>query len=118
MKMATKELFNNQKKLVTVYDFYNTIRSLVSSPIPDTAVIKNYSYNVFQETVPLSRNCKKARIDPPNCPCVEERSDLMPQFYIGHSEVPHTLDSNQGLFYNPRERKWQARLFPGKKETT
>ncbi len=90
-------LHSNQDKLVTGYDLYNTLRGFLQprdrygEPIPlkypgYASGIPDWSFNLLHDKVPLDRNCEDARIPIEFCPCIEERSDLMPYYYVGHSE--------------------------------
>lgn len=54
--------------------------SLIDAGIPP------WSYNLFQKTIPANRNCKDAKIPIQFCPFIDERKDMSPSFYVGHSE--------------------------------
>ncbi|KAL7552327.1 hypothetical protein ACHAWF_015555 [Thalassiosira exigua] len=113
---------SNQNRLVTGFDIYQSIRYLMSPslakqkneqrvPLFD-AGIPQWSYNLFQESIPLSRNCQEAKIPREFCPCTEERSDLAPSFYVGHSEQKK-YDLEPELKYDWKSEKFAARKLPG-----
>jgi hypothetical protein len=94
-------LYANQDKLVTGYDLYNTLRSITEphqegdggSINPDRSGIPDWSYDLLSKKVPQDRTCKDAKIPVEFCPCVEERKDLMPYFYVGHAEKLDQMES-------------------------
>jgi hypothetical protein len=110
--LSLQRLFYNQDKLVTGYDLYKTLRALVRRPGRSSSSLSKFSYNLLEEKVPPDRTCSDAKIPVSYCPCIEERDDLMPYFYICHTE--NTADQQNKLVYNPRERKFNAVSFPGK----
>ena len=61
--------------------------------------IPEWSYNLIDETVPLDRNCEDAKIPVEFCPCIEERSDLMPYYYVGHAEKLDEMEKTNFTFY-------------------
>ncbi len=91
-------LQSNQDKLITGYDIYNTIRGLMAprnSNGEEISIdeykghksgIPKWSYNLLRDKIPSDRTCKDAKIPNKFCPCVEERNDLMPYFYVGQAE--------------------------------
>ena len=98
-----ESLFSNQDKLVTGFDLYNTIRQLaipyskkkdstgryqkIKPKLPGyKSGIPNWSFDLLNEKVPTNRSCQDAKIPIEFCPCLEERKDLMPYFYVGHAE--------------------------------
>ena len=94
------ELFANQDKLVTGYDLYNTLRGMLQprdegtgDPIKlewikgHNSGIPDWSYDLLSQRVPRDRSCEEAKIPKNFCPCMEERTDLMPYFYVGHAEL-------------------------------
>jgi len=114
-------LYSNQIKLVTGYDLYNTLRKIVtpsnkedkhpesgySSGIPD------WSYDLLSERVPEDRNCADAKIPKSFCPCVEEREDLMPYYYVGHAEKLSEM-RKAGFTRRDRKKRYKPKMVPGK----
>lgn len=47
------------------------------------------------------------------CPCIDERSDLAPSFYIGHSQQEKKLLALPVLRYDWRSRRFAASKLPG-----
>lgn len=82
----------NQERLTTGFDIYNTLRFAMTpsdesaSPLLD-AGIPRWSFNLFKQEVPRSRTCFDAKIPLKFCPCVDERGDVAPSFYVGQSEM-------------------------------
>ena len=110
-----QNLYANQDKLVTGYDLYNTIRGIVRPHYKGGAgPVKGYdngipewSYNLLSDVVPDDRTCEEAKIPVDFCPCLEERTDLMPYFYVGHSEKLDEMRNSTQI---------QSGLFPGVKK--
>jgi hypothetical protein len=100
-----RNLFSNQNRLITGYDLYTTLRMLVVPHQRGTgepmklnlkgylAGIPDWSYDLLSQTVPEDRSCKEAKVPIEFCPCLEERNDLMPYFYVGQAEK--SLDGNK-----------------------
>ena len=81
----------NQERLTTGFDIYNTIRFAMapsdkSDFSPLDAGIPRWSFNLIKQEIPKSRTCSDAKVPIDFCPCVDERSDLAPSFYVGQSE--------------------------------
>ena len=87
---------SNQNNLVTGFDIYHSLRYLMSPLLTGgnyeqgsalfSAGIPPWSYNLFHHVIPQSRNCRDAKIPKEFCPCIIERRDMVPNFYIGYSE--------------------------------
>ena len=78
------------------------------------AGIPPWSYNLFQEKIPATRNCKEAKIPIQFCPCIDERKDMSPGFYVGYST--ETIKSRlpmPALNYDWRIRKFSGLKLPG-----
>jgi Protein of unknown function (DUF229) len=62
--------FENQLRMTTGFDLYNTIRSLLarSNGVRDEeGVPKIWSFDLLSEVVPLNRTCIDAKVDPKLC---------------------------------------------------
>jgi hypothetical protein len=122
-------LYSNQNKLVTGYDLYNTLRYLIAPHSKDGSVLKlknfkghdtgipDWSFNLLKDIVPHDRNCLDAMIPAEMCPCLEERSDLMPYFYVGKAEQ---LNKMEGLNFTQSSKtsKLDVLEVPGRKFTS
>ena len=106
--LSLRNLFTNQNKLVTGYDLYNTLRSLLTPKLKNGSnAIKNeknflngvpeWSLNLLKENVPDDRTCEDAKVPVEFCPCVEERNDLMPYYYVGHAEKLDEIENEELL---------------------
>merc|ERR1711862_1064633 len=113
--LSLDSLFTNQDKLVTGYDLYNTLRSIMTPRLKDGKhLIKHkkdyrngiptWSFNLLQEAVPNNRTCQDAKVPKEFCPCTEERTDLMPYFYVGQSEK--LSEMNDAKLYFDDKKKW------------
>lgn len=125
-------LFANQDKLVTGYDLYNTMRSIVTphtkggGPLKDskyTAGIPDFSYNLLTEEVPGDRSCEDARVPVEFCPCLEERTDvpIMPHFYVGHAGKQDQMENDVNFTTvplddgsSPARLLYEAIMVPGR----
>jgi len=121
------KLFANQDKLVTGYDLYNTLRGMLKprtkgngDPIKLDHIIghdsgiPDWSYDLFSQEVPHDRSCEEAKIPKKFCPCMEERTDLMPYFYVGHAE--HLSKMNRSNLTLRDDGKYEAIMVPGRKK--
>lgn len=86
--------FQNQHRMTTGFDLYNTIRSIVSrsngSMIDDDeGVPKRYSYDLLADEIPIHRTCEDAMVDPRLC-----RKAPIPREY----GVCNVLDPKQANF--------------------
>lgn len=88
-------LYSNQNKLVTGYDLYHTLRKLISPKFHDIKAnpgnirdsgIPDWSFDILSDPISNDRTCEDAKIPNAFCPCIEERNDFMPHFYVGHAE--------------------------------
>ena len=65
--LSIEHFSSNQDRLVTGFDIYNSIRYLMS---PDNnqkshmadAGVPSWSYNLFEQAIPLTRNCRDSKI--------------------------------------------------------
>lgn len=72
--LSVESLATNQDRLVTGFDIYNSMRSIMDpASMPQ---LPPWSYNLFRDKIPSGRNCIDARIPSEFCPCNEERVDL------------------------------------------
>jgi len=59
-------LASNQHRLITSYDMYSSFSSLLKMMYPQSANFKSadpsWSYNIFTDSIPASRNCEDARL--------------------------------------------------------
>jgi len=94
-KYLTVSLAENQKRLVTGFDLYHTLRRLMmplnsneddNSKISPLNGVPKWSYDLIRSTVPTSRSCSDARIPKRFCPCMNERQDLGNYFGVGFAE--------------------------------
>lgn len=121
-----EKLFANQDKLVTGYDLYNTLRGMIKprdkengDPIKlhhikgHDSGIPHWSYDLLSQRVPHDRTCEEAKIPHKFCPCIEERTDLMPYFYVGHAEDLSKMHSTN--FTLGDDGKYEAIKTPGRK---
>ena len=117
---------SNQNRLATGFDLYHSMRYLMSpslfgrerekSKLIFDAGIPPWSYNLLSQTIPRNRNCKEAKIPDGFCPCVGERSDIAPGFYVGHSEQMRSGKfSLTELWYEWNKKRFEARRLPGYK---
>ena len=116
--MSVNDLFINQDRLVTGYDLYNTMRNILDGSSTDSREsngIPKWSHNVIKETIPSGRSCIDAKIPSEFCPCLEERSDLMPYYYVGQSEKLRSIEKPE--FIEGRDVVLEPILLPGKKQT-
>lgn len=102
--LSIESLASNQDRLVTGFDIYNSMRSIMSQETTDLIGIPPWSYDLLQDIIPSERSCVDAKIPSEFCPCIMARSDMAPSFYIGHSEQPNKYHV-PGLIY---DRKSQA----------
>ncbi len=79
------------------------------------AGIPPWSFNIFRDSIPTSRNCTDAKIPIDFCPCTSGRIDLNPNFYVGHSEkkLPHPE-----LEYDLNSTKFKAKKSFGTSRST
>lgn len=66
-------LDRNARKLVTVYDLYETMLGLVKRPVPSSD--SKTAYNIFSEEIPADRTCERAQIDFEFCSCYQSLTD-------------------------------------------
>eukprot|EP00571_Detonula_confervacea_P000538 CAMPEP_0172318456 /NCGR_PEP_ID=MMETSP1058-20130122/34927_1 /TAXON_ID=83371 /ORGANISM="Detonula confervacea, Strain CCMP 353" /LENGTH=1694 /DNA_ID=CAMNT_0013033295 /DNA_START=295 /DNA_END=5379 /DNA_ORIENTATION=+ len=116
--LSTGPFSSNQNMLVTGFDIYHSIRYLMSpnkkqNSLLFDAGIPRWSYNLFQQKIPSGRNCQDAKIPKEFCPCMDERSDMAPSFYVGHSERPGKLLPLPELRYDWRTMRFAAPRLPG-----
>ena len=64
-----------------------------ASRIPDWS----YDYDLLSQSVSHDRSCEEAKIPKNFCPCMEERTGLMPYFYFGHAELLFKMNSPDNL---------------------
>ena len=122
--LSLESLFSNQDKLVTGFDLYKTLRRIIMPSILDDSSFRDanekenkilpWAHNLLQDIIPNGRNCLNAR-NPKYCPCLGERVDLMPYFYVGHSEYPGQLKKGT-LKYDDKKGLYKAVAYPGKNE--
>lgn len=111
---------SNQKRLTTGFDIYHTIRSLMSPVAKGNghnslffdSGIPRWSYNLFQQTIPSTRNCQDAKIPKEFCPCLDERNDMAPSYYVGYSEQTGKLRLPE-LKYDWMKNRFAAPKLPG-----
>jgi hypothetical protein len=65
-------LFNNQARMLSVFDLYRTMRSLMSLiPTSSNSMkeegIPDWSYDIFSTEISKSRTCEEAKVDPELC---------------------------------------------------
>lgn len=69
--LSIEQFASNQDRLATGFDIYHSIRYLMSASISEEqkeskllfdSGIPPWSYNLFRESIPLTRGCKEARI--------------------------------------------------------
>ncbi|KAL3921537.1 MAG: hypothetical protein SGILL_002698 [Bacillariaceae sp.] len=63
-------LFENQNRMTTGFDLYNTIRSLLSrskGQRDDEGMPSDWSFDLLSDEIPLNRTCKDARVDAELC---------------------------------------------------
>lgn len=85
--LSITSLEANQKRLVTGFDLYRTLRNLITLKQPRTPEgIPKWSFDLIATEIPLDRSCSDARIPLPLCPCMNERTDMGFSFDIGLSE--------------------------------
>ena len=119
--ISTSAFSSNQNRLVTGFDIYHSLRYLMSprkskqGALVFGAGIPNWSYNIFQHSVSTERSCSDAKIPIRYCPCASERSDLSPNFYVGHSEQP--LEPTL-IHYDMKTARFKAKKLFGVKEIT
>jgi hypothetical protein len=123
--LSLKSLFSNQERLVTGFDLYHTLRGILTPSLNQTTPkgkkemnglkgdLKKWSYNLLAVEVPDIRTCKDARIPYTFCPCIQERFDLMPYFYVGHSELLASWKDGK-LEYNETKRILEPKFLPGR----
>lgn len=88
--LSIETLYANQDRLNTGYDLYNTLRNAID-PHSNNESIPDWSHNLFQDVVSKERTCQDAMIPKEYCPCVQQRTDMMPYFYLDGAEK---LDEN------------------------
>merc|ERR1712176_297423 len=86
-----QHLSSNQLKLVTGFDLYRTLKECI---LFNKHGIPEWSYNLFTNTIPEYRSCEDARIPTQFCPCIHERKDMMPYYYVGYAENNATQKPN------------------------
>jgi hypothetical protein len=64
-------LFNNQARMLSGFDLYRTMRSLMSR-IPSSSSmeeegIPDWSFDIFSTEISKSRTCEEAKVDPELC---------------------------------------------------
>lgn len=69
--LSIEQFASNQDRLATGFDIYHSIRYLMSASISADqkeskllfdSGIPRWSYNLFRESIPLTRGCKEAKI--------------------------------------------------------
>jgi hypothetical protein len=64
--LSIEQFASNQDRLATGFDIYHSIRYLMSafnkSKLLFDSGIPRWSYNLFRESIPLTRGCKEAKI--------------------------------------------------------
>ncbi|XP_046403276.1 uncharacterized protein LOC124168922 [Ischnura elegans] len=70
VKSLYPHLLRNKDRLITPYDLHHTLASFLNNRagIPNCAKC----FDILQDTVPLSRTCKDAKIPDKYCTCVDE----------------------------------------------
>jgi len=122
--LSKDTLFSNQDKLNTGFDLYHTLRKILtprtkktgrknSKPIVAVNGIPEWSYNLLGSAIPEERSCLDARILPDLCPCVNERTDMMPYFYVGQSEKLSDMALTNLTFVENKEGRFKPILVPG-----
>jgi len=104
--LSLEALLSNEKELVTGFDLFKTLRLIIDPRIATEDVnmhdqpvtLKDWSYDLLNDKVPSDRTCEDAKIPLEYCPCVEERTDLMPYFYVGHAEKLNEMNSTNLAF--------------------
>jgi hypothetical protein len=80
----------NQKRLVTGFDLYHTLRKLMAVKQPGLGKtldgIPKWSFNLIEREIPKLRDCINARIPLNFCPCMNERNDMSYNFDVGLAE--------------------------------
>jgi len=126
--LSLDALFVNQNKLVTGYDLYSTLRAVIAPRTKDIGPLREmdrggqkqsgipeFAFNLLDSKVPKYRTCSSAKIQNKFCPCIENRIDLMPHFYIGHSkEQKEFLWPSSKFKYNPNNAMLITEYVPGK----
>jgi Protein of unknown function (DUF229) len=89
--LSKRAFFENQNRLVSGYDLYHSIRSVVDKPGTSANLppVGNWSYDLLSTVVPEERTCQAAKVDLDLC---RERS-IHPSFGICNS-----LDKKQIKF--------------------
>ena len=116
--ISISSLASNQNRLATGFDLYHSLRYLMSPDITKKsslfeAGIPWWSYNLFQQTIPSDRSCSDAKIPAEFCPCINERKDMAPSFYVGHSETTTKTLPLPILRYDWKSNKFVASKLPG-----
>ncbi len=73
--VSKEALFNNQGRMLTGYDFYKTMRLLMSDRSNPRNVgegIPDWSFDVLAEEISPQRKCEEAKIDSSLCPHVKQ----------------------------------------------
>mmetsp|Transcript_27789 Transcript_27789/g.47000 ORF Transcript_27789/g.47000 Transcript_27789/m.47000 type:complete len:563 (-) Transcript_27789:166-1854(-) len=114
----------NQNRLATGFDIYHSMRYLMSASLNEDKDkskllfdygIPRWSYNLLRQSIPLNRDCNKAKIPMQFCPCIDERSDMAPGFYVGHSEQFELRKYNLPLLdYDWNIQQFVAPTLPGR----
>jgi hypothetical protein len=88
---SKRALFENQKRMTTGFDLYNTIRSLLSRTKGqrDDEGMPHWSFDLLSDVIPTNRTCRDAKVDIELC-----RSSPVSQEY----GVCNRLDKQQVAF--------------------
>jgi len=124
--LSVEALLSNEKELVTGFDLYKTLRLIIDPRIATEDVnmhdqpvtLKDWSYDLINDKVPSDRTCEDAKIPLEYCPCVEERTDLMPYFYVGHAEKHNKMKTTNLAFpqIDAEKLKQSQRVLTDKRE--
>jgi len=120
--LSLETFSSNQNRLTTGFDMYHSIRYLMSPSLVKgndkqnsllfDSGIPPWSHNLFQQMIPPNRNCRDAKIPKKFCPCIDERDDVAPSFYVGHSEQGQKF-SLPVPNYDWRRTRFVANKLPG-----
>jgi len=67
--LSKSALFNNQARMLTGFDLYRTIRSLLSDRNAASSEhgIPNWSFDILAKEISKNRTCEEAKVDPELC---------------------------------------------------
>ena len=108
----------NQERLTTGFDVYSSLRfamtpSQSAFPLLD-AGMPRWSFNLFKQEIPRSRTCADAKVPIKFCPCIDERSDIAPSFYVGQSErITSRMFAVPLPKYNWERARFEPARLPG-----